>query len=376
MDEPKILFVVNAANFFLSHRLCLAEEALRRRWQVVVICAPGSGEEGLRALGLRVRTIPITRSSSNPWAELRTYRALVAAYREERPALVHHITIKPVIYGTWAASRCEVPAVVNAVPGLGYVYTDRGFGARARRALVNLLYRSITNHRNARFIFQNTDDRDSFVRDLQVSYARTHLVRGSGVDIDAFFPRGPADGPVTFVLVARMLRHKGVVEFVEAARVVARRHADWRFVLVGDVDAGNPSSLTAAQLSAWVNDGSIEWLGHRADVADILATAHVACLPSYREGLPKSLIEAAASGLPAIATDVPGCRDAVEEGVTGLLVPARSVAQLAAAMIRLGEDPTLRSRMGAAARKRAESLFAVTSIVEDTFAVYEAAAAT
>jgi glycosyltransferase involved in cell wall biosynthesis len=375
VDGPKILFVVNTADFFRSHRMPLAEEARRRGWQVLIGCAPDSGEATLRAAGWVVRTLPLSRSGFNPVVEWRTYRALRTLYLAERPALAHHVTIKPVIYGSWAALRSRVPAVVNSVPGLGFVFTVRGLRGRLRRAVVNLLYRTVLFHPNVRFIFQNRDDQEGFLRHTHMRRASTYLIRGSGVDLARFAPRPEPSGAITFILVARMLRDKGVVEFVAAARIAAAAHADWRFLLVGDVDPGNPSSLTRGQLAAWHAEGVVEWLGHRDDIAELLGSAHIVCLPSYREGLPKTLIEAAACGRPAISSDVPGCREVVRDGVTGLLVPPRVVEPLAAAMMRLGEDAALRARMGRATRERAAALFAIEDVVKDTFLVYESALA-
>jgi len=233
------------------------------------------------------------------------------------------------------------------------------------------VYRHTLMHPNMRFIFQNPDDQAGFVAATGVARGATCLIRGSGVDLGQFPQQPEPEGPITFVLVARMLADKGVHEFVEAARLIRPEHPDWRFRLVGDVDAGNPSSLDSATLRGWQESGAVEWLGHRADVAALMADAHVVCLPSYREGLPKTLIEAAATGRPAISTDVPGCREVVRDGVTGMLVPPRRSDALAAAMRRLGSDASLRVRMGEAARARAEALYSIEDVVLHTFRLYE-----
>ncbi len=373
VTDPSLLFVVNSARFFRSHRLPLAVEADRRGWTAAVVCGANSGEEALEALGVRVITVPLARSGLDPFAEWSLYRRLSQIYRDRRPTIVHHITIKPVIYGSWAAARRRVPVVINAVPGLGWIYTAEGPWSRLRRTFVDLLYRSTRLHRRMHFIFQNEDDRREFVSAIGVPPATTHLVRGSGVDLSEFVPVPEFPGPMTFALVARMLFDKGVGEFVAAARQLKRRHSDWRFLLIGDVDAGNRSSLSAGELRAWQDEGVIEWLGHRDDIAWQMAAAHVICLPSYREGLPKTLIEAAAAGRPAIASDVPGCREVVRDQVTGLLVPPRTVAPLVDAMSRLGGDAGLRARMGEAARRSIEHGYSVDDVVKETFLVYERA---
>lgn len=369
----KIIFVVNEATFFLSHRLPLAREAQRLGYAVIVACGEGTGESKLAEAGLEYRVLPLSRSGFNPIEEFATWRALLALYRQERPDLVHHITIKPVLYGTSAARWQAVRAVVNAVPGMGFVFTRRGVLAAARRAFVNLLYRLSLSHPNMRVIFQNSEDLRGFVDSGIVKRSRTALIRGSGVDLERFRAVPEPEGPVTFLLVARMLRHKGVQEFVGAARIVRQRHPQWRFVLAGDVDPGNPASLTREQLSYWHELGTVEWLGQREDVAELMSLAHVVCLPSYyREGVPKTLLEASACARPMITCDIAGCREVVRDGVTGLLVAPRDPLPIAAAAERLGADPELRRRMGKAALERARALFSVDDVVRDTFLVYQA----
>jgi len=367
----KILFVVNDAGFFKSHRLRLAQEALARGFEPVVACGKGTGEAALEALGIRCASFGLSRSGVNPLRELQTFVALLRIYRAEQPDIVHHVTIKPVIYGTLASRLAHVPAVVNAIPGMGFVFTQRGFGARLARGLVNLLYRIALNHDNMRFIFQNREDLQNFVENTVIPEKLTYLIRGSGIDLAEFpFAPEPAD-PVVFVLVARMLSDKGIREFVDAARRVQPLEPTWRFRLVGGADPGNPSSLTEDELTSMNAEGCVEWLGHRSDVRALLAASHVVCLPSYREGLPKSLIEASGIGRPMIASNVPGCREVVRDGITGLLVEPRDSRALADAMLRLGRDRNLRMKLGRAARERAEALYSIDDVVRDTFLIYD-----
>jgi glycosyltransferase involved in cell wall biosynthesis len=367
----KLVYVVNEASFFLSHRLPLAREALARGFEVVVVCGEGTGEARLSAAGINCRTFPLSRSGFNPLQELRSFRALWRIYQQEKPDLLHHVTIKPVIYGTPAARWSGVPAVVNAIPGLGFVFIHRGQLAGLRRMFINLMYRLALSHPNMQIIFQNADDMQTFIDSRVVDRRNATLIRGSGVDLDEFRYLAEPPEPITFLLVGRMLRHKGVVEFVQAAREVKRQHPDWVFQLAGDVDPGNPASLTQDQLRDWAMEGIVQWLGQRNDIADLMADAHVVVLPSYREGLPKTLLEAAASGRAMIASDISGCREVVRQGVTGLLVPIRTHEELASAMIRLGTDRTLRQRFGRAAREKAEAVFSVEDVIYHTFLVYE-----
>ena len=370
-EQQTICFVVNEASFLISHRLSLVEEAFRRGFQVAVVCGENSGEELLRELDLNFLTIPLTRSGFNPIEEWQTVRALKRAYEQIKPDIVHHITIKPVIYGTQVARWTGVPGVVNAIPGMGFVFTRRGAWARFRRAFVNAMYRITLSHSNMQVIFQNGEDMRGFIDHAIVDREQSHLIRGSGVDI-ADYPDAPTPAlPVRFVLVARMLRHKGVVEYVRAATALKFQHPDWQFLLVGDVDPGNPSSLSPEELKKWNAEGNISWLGHRKDVPDLLRQCHVVCLPSYREGLPKTLLEAAAAGKAIVASDAAGCREVVRDEVTGLIVPARDWEKLRDAMDRVGLDAKLRDRLGRAARDKAEAVFSVEDVVQSTFLVYQ-----
>ncbi len=370
-NRIKIVYAVNEGSFFLSHRLPLAREASARGYDVHVVCGIGTGEAELVEYGITAHPIPFSRSGFNPLKEITTLNAITGVYRDLRPDIVHHVTIKPVLYGTRAAARTSVRAVVNAVPGMGFVFTRRGSLARMRRLLVNFMYRVFLRHPNMRVIFQNSEDMRGFIDHAIVKRAQVTLIRGSGVDFEEFSCSPEPAGPVTLLLVARMLWHKGVGEFVEAARRLRGEHPSWRFLLAGDVDPGNPASIAREDLEHWQAEGLVEWLGHRNDIARLMADSHVVCLPSYREGLPKTLLEAAASGRAMISSDATGCQEVVRDGVTGLVVPIRDAAALTEAMEQLGSDPALRARFGRAAREKAEALFDVEDVVEYTFRVYE-----
>ena len=372
MVDVKLLYVVNEAQFFLSHRLPLGLEAQAQGYEVVVVTAAGTGEEHLAQYGFRHISIPLSRSGFVLRQEVASYRALKRIYLDEKPDLVHHVTIKPVIYGSFAARAAGVGAVVNAVPGMGFVFTRRGTKASVLRSMVNTLYRLAFSQPNMRVIFQNSEDLRGFIGHAIVRKEQTVLIRGSGVDLEEFQPVAEPDGPIAFILVARMLRDKGVVEFAKAAAIVKRKHSDWRFQLAGGVDLGNPTSLTEADLKRLESEYGVEWLGHCDSVSGLLKSSHIVCLPTfYREGVPKTLLEAAAAGRPMIASDTAGCREVVTDGVTGLLVPPREVEPLADAMLRMGEDETLRNRCGQSAHDKAVAVFSVDDVVEHTFRVYD-----
>lgn len=369
--QHTVLFVLNDAPFFVSHRLPLAIGALEAGYDVHLACPASPVTSDLRQLSIHVHEIPMDRRSSNPFTELRSFVSLVRLYRRLRPSLAHHVTVKPVLYGSLAARLTRVPAVVNAVSGLGYVFISEGWTARVRRTLVEFIYRRAFAHRHLCVIFQNPDDRDRFCRQKIARAEQTVLIRGSGVDLSSFMQRPEPDGIPVVMLASRMLWDKGVGEFVGAAERLGHAGVRARFVLVGDTDSGNPSAVSAEQLERWVDAGIVEWWGRRNDMPAVLASSSIVCLPSYREGLPKVLLEAAAAGRPIVTTDVPGCREVVRDAENGYLVAARNPDALAQAIARLVKDAALRAKMGARSREIAESEFGVERVVEATLVLYD-----
>lgn len=366
-----LMFVVNVDWFFLSHRLPIALEALRQGYQVHIATGLTDKLDELQRHGLVVHPLALDRSSAGLGNALCTMVELWRVLRAVRPDVVHLVTIKPVLLGGLVARLAGVPAVVVAVSGLGFVFMARGAKAAVRRWLVGGLYRVALGHRNLKVIFQNADDLRSLAKVAHLPAAKVAMIRGSGVDL-ARYAHVPLPGGVAVVLLAaRLLADKGVLEFVQAARLLKQRGCNARFVLVGTVDSANPTSFTDAEVSAWVHDGVVEWWGHRADMPQVLAAAHLVVLPSYREGLPKVLIEAAACGRAVVTTDVPGCRDAIDPGVTGVLVPVRNAAALADALEGLLIDPAHCQAMGNAGRALAESAFDVRQVVAAHLRIYQ-----
>lgn len=363
----KVILVANTAWYLYNFRLPLAQ-ALRDCGVEVVLMAPYDAyADHLQQAGFRWENFSLVRRSLNPWRELSAVIRLVRLYRRERPDVVHHFTIKAVLYGSLAARLTGVPQVVNAVTGLGYLFGEGGRARRALRRLVMLAYRRLLQ--GTQVIFQNAEDRDVFLQNGLVQPGQIALIPSSGVDLERFRPQPEPEGTPVVMLAARLLWDKGVGEFVQAAQILRRRGVDARFVLVGDTYDGNPSAVPQGQLQSWQDAGVVEWWGWRDDMAQVFASAHVVCLPSYREGLPKSLIEAAACGRPVVSTDAPGCRDAVVPGETGLLVPVQDAEALADALEELLVHPEVRRKMGAAARQFA-SRFSVEQVVARTLAVY------
>ncbi|MCB9753276.1 MAG: glycosyltransferase family 4 protein [Myxococcales bacterium] len=370
-----LLFVVNTEWFFVSHRLPLARAALEANARVTL--AAGGDGEALRATaeGRAIRFVPtpLSRSGVNPLRELGGVLTLRRLYQRERPDLVHHVTSKPVIYGSLAARGLPL-TVLNAVSGLGYAFTGRGSSPRRAvlRATMQRLYRAALHRPRTYTVFQNQDDLELFIGLGLVDAASTLMIRGSGVDCRRFAPRPEPPGVPVVVLPSRLLRDKGVEEFVAAARLLRRERAPARLVLVGKPDPGNPSSIAPERVAAWQREGVIEWWGHSDDMPETLARAHVVALPSHREGLPKILLEAAASGRALVATDVPGCREVCLHRHNGLLVPPHDPAALGRAIATLAGDAALRAQLGARGRALALAEFSIERVVAAHMEVYRA----
>jgi glycosyltransferase involved in cell wall biosynthesis len=371
---PKTLvFLVTEDWFFASHFLNRALAAKAAGWRVILLAHCGEATAGIRASGIEVIPVAFDRGRTNPFPELLFTLKLATLYRSLRPALVHHVALKPILTGGLAARLAGVPAIVNAPVGLGFVFSSEKPLAKILKPLVSMLLRLTLSPKNARVVFENPDDLAELGRRGMVRSGAAVLIRGAGVDITEFAPAPEPPPPVRVILIARMIREKGVGDFVEAARILRHRNIGAQFLLAGGPDPGNANSLTEGELRAWERQGLVRWLGPRQDIAALLRDAHIACQPStYREGLPKSALEAMASGKPLVATDIPGCREAVIDGETGFLVPPRNPLALAEALQKLIEAPDLRARMGIAGRRRAELYFADAIICQQTLLVYDA----
>jgi glycosyltransferase involved in cell wall biosynthesis len=369
--RKRILFVAAEAAFFVTHRLPLAIAAREHGYDVLVATPDGPLENVIVEHGFEWHRI-VVRRRTHLVRELRAVPNLIRLYRRVKPDLVHHVAIKPVLYGTIAARLARVPAVVNAVTGLGYAFDERRAKSLLGRAL-GFAFDHLLRHPHARFIFQNVEDRDTFVSRRWIAADRVELIRGSGVDTTRFAPAlQEPDGPPLVVFASRLLASKGVAELVEAARIVRGRGVTARFAIVGEPDPQNPDTITAADLARWKDEGAVEIFGARRDMPDVLRQASLFVLPTYyREGVPKVLIEAAATGLASITTDTPGCRDIVAAGETGLLVPPRDAKALADAMEALLRDPERRRTMGRRARERVLAEFAIEHVVAQTLAAYD-----
>ena len=372
--QKTLLMVVNDAAFFLSHREPVAKAARDSGFIVVVATAAGPAVHAVVDAGYEHREIRLTRSGRNPFAEALSVVSLIRLFRSVRPDIVHLVTIKPVLYGGIAARMAGVPSVVSAISGLGTVFGSAG-DSRMNMAqfAAKLLYRLSLGHRNQRVIFQNSNDRNVLTMMTRLRPDKAIMIPGSGVDLSEYKMADEAETDVpVVVMAARLLRDKGVYEFTEAARILKQDAVRGRFLLVGDRDRANPSSVNESQLEAWREEGIVEILGFRSDIASIFAMSHIVVLPSYGEGLPKVLVEAAACGRAVVTTDIPGCREAIAPDQSGLLVPPRDARALADAIKHLIENEDLRREMGRAGRALAEQRFSIEEVIAKHLSTYEA----
>lgn len=371
--EKKVLFVVNEANFFLSHRLPIALAIQKAGYQIHV-AAPANitAQQKIKSHFFTFHALPLTRQGMNPLTELWSIFSLYRLYCRIQPQLVHLVTIKPVLYGSLAARIAKIPAIVAAITGLGYIFILNNSKAKLLRNLIRVFYWVGLKHNNIRVIFQNPEDRSMLLDMGVINENQAILIRGSGVDMQQFYPVPEQDTIPMVVLASRMLWDKGIGEFVTAATILHEAGTKARFVLVGDTDSGNPTAIPIEQLKAWKQEGFVEWWGRRTDMLSVFSQSHIVCLPSYREGVPKVLIEAAACGKPIVTTDAPGCREIVRNNINGLLVPLKDANALANALRNLIESPQLRQYMGQRGREIAETEFSLEYVVDETLKVYHA----
>ena len=368
---PKIILAANTDWFIYNFRYALIHKLREQGFDIVLLSPPGEFAGRLQEAGFRWLPWMLNRRSVAPWMELVSLLDLVRVYRREQPDLVHHHTIKAVMYGSLAAGWTSIPAVVNSISGRGYVFQGADWMACATRAAISPLYRQVMQRAASAVIFENQADRQYFLEHGYISPSRTWLIEGVGADPQRYAPTPEPHGPVIILMAARTLWDKGVGIFVEAARILQER-LQVRMVLAGGPDPGNPASLTPNMLRAWHREGVIEWWGWQHDMERIYAQAHIVALPTmYGEGVPTSLIEAAACSRPVIASDVPGCRSIVRHAHNGLLVPPNDASALACAIELLVLDPARRMKMGAAGRQMVLERFTHEKINTATLQVYQ-----
>jgi glycosyltransferase involved in cell wall biosynthesis len=368
---PKILYVVNIPRFFVSHRLPLALASQAHGYEVHVATATDDPDQvaKIQATGLPFHPLPLSQHGTSLLTEMRTLWALLRLYRTLKPDVVHHVSIKPVLYGGIAARLTGIGGIVSAMSGLGYVFIGDDHKRRIIRTLVKPLMRFALGGKHTRMIFQNPDDQARFVDLGMISASKSVLIRGSGVDVRQFVATPLPDGTPIVLFAGRLMWQKGLGLFVETARAL---RGQARFVVVGYAEKTSPDTVPLAQLQAWADEGIIEWWGKRDDMPQVFAQSHLVCLPSfYGEGVPKVLIEAAACARAIVTTDSAGCREIVRHGDNGILVPIRDQEALTQAIRQLITDRAELIRMGQRGQAIVQADFSLDTVVKATLEVYE-----
>lgn len=374
--KKKILYIVNVDWFFVSHRLQLAIEAVSQGYEVHLATNLTDKGKILASYGIKVHPISTGRAKTSVASILGNFIDIYQVVKTVRPQLLHVITIKPIVYGGLCARLLGVHSLVIAVAGLGYAFSDCGLKSRLLKAILVPIYKYIFQHPNLRVIFQNSNDRATIERVTNINSKSSKLIKGSGVDLNKYKQSPFPSGTAVIVFAARLIRDKGVFDYVEAAALLKKtKYAPKRGVrciIVGSEDPGNPNSVTNSDIQKWKKDRIVEFLGFKQNIAEIISMAHIVVLPSYyMEGLPKILIEAAACGRPVITTDHPGCRDAIITDVTGMLVEKKNPEQIAIAVKRILDEPGLLEKMGNAGRQLAEENYNINNVVNEHMALYK-----
>lgn len=359
----KVLIVVTEDWYFWSHRLPLARTLRDAGFRVAVATRVQSHGDRIRSEGFELHDVPMLRRGLAAPLEMGTVLALAGLYRRLRPNLVIHVALKPVLLGALAGMLSGAPPTLNILTGMGFVFTSASLKARFLRAPISAVMGRLLVQPKTLAVVQNSEDLEALTTAGVLTRLGTRLIKGSGVDVRHFLPLPEPDGEFTAAVVCRMLADKGIYDLVDAARILRARHVPIRILLVGPLDPLNPTAVSERELQGWKEEGLAEWLGPVNDVRDVWRRAHVAVLPSHREGLPKSLIEAASCGRAIVATDTTGCREVVEEGLNGRLVPLRAPGELAAALEELSRSPALCRRFGLAGRRRVEEQFSEDVVI-------------
>lgn len=369
--RPKLLFVVTEDWYFCSHRLPLAIAAIENGFDVAIATRITEHREVIQKAGIEIFPWNVSRGSTNLFSELTALITLLRIYWKAKPDLVHQVALKPVIYGSFVAKLIGPQKIVNALGGMGFVFSNSRENNKRLKSFILACFRWLLSNKASFLVLQNPDDCALMINEAGVNTKSIRLIRGAGVNLKHFNISPEPIGIPLIILPARMLWDKGIGEFVEAAKKLKAEGILARFGLVGGIDECNPAAILPNQLNSWVEAGYVEWFGRQNDMPRIFGQANVVCLPSYREGLPKALLEAAACGRAIVATDVPGCREIVENGKNGILVPSHNAKALAKALKKLILSPELRKEMGKHGRDMVASHFSEEVVVKETLSIYK-----
>ncbi|MBO8232347.1 glycosyltransferase family 1 protein [Prochlorococcus marinus str. MU1402] len=377
MIKKKIIINLTEDWFFVSHFLGRALEAKKAGYDVYISCNEEHSRKYIEENGIKFFSLPLDRRGINPIYEFYLLLKYLYIFNKIKPDIIHNVGPKPIIYGSIIAKLLKIKSVINAPIGMGFVFTSSSLKAKLLKNILLLLFKFTLNkhhgsNQNNRVIFENSDDMNFFINAKIVNINESILIRGAGVEIDEKLIKKKKENKIpTISLVARMLKDKGIYEFVEAAKILHYKKIKARFLLIGDIDKKNPTSLKQSKLEEWNDKKIIEWLGWVNDVNRILLETDILCLPSYREGLPKCLLEGAAIGLPLVTTNTVGCKEVVLEGVNGYLVPIKESKKLSLAIQKLIEDKELRIKMGKESLRIAKSEFSSEIINSQTLSIYD-----
>lgn len=349
--SKRLVYVVSEDWAFISHRLSLAKFAIEKGYEVIAATNINDHGKNLSDIGINVVNVNFTRSFNKPFLDLISLYKLIRVLQKHKPDIVHNVGVKISLLSSVAGLFSKPKLIINAYTGLGYVFSSNSKLAKIIRFLLIPLLRFLNSRNNTWTVFQNEDDKLLFIKNKIVEASRTKIIKGSGVSTDEFPYMKEPEEPIIVMLASRLLWDKGIGEFIETASGLKSKHPEVKFVLVGGIDQQNPMSLETDTLNGWVKEGVIEWWGHKQNMSKILGLSHIITLPSYREGLPKVLLEAASIGRPIVATNVPGCRDIVRDNVNGFLVDAKESSGLTEAIDKLILNKELRLRMGLAGRE-------------------------
>tara|TARA_B100000686_G_scaffold111863_1_gene119305 strand:- start:276 stop:1448 length:1173 start_codon:yes stop_codon:yes gene_type:complete len=369
-NELRIIYLITEDWYFWSHRLSLARAAKKAGFKVTIITRVKSYKDHIEKEGFHLIPINLVRSSKNLILELWSFFEILKIYLREKPDIVHHVALKPILYGTWAARFASIPCVVNLFAGVTTKFHVDKWKSVILQKIVDLVFRLGFFGGRAFAIFQNSFDKKSFLEKGILKEENTGLISGSGVDIIRFNITPEPLGVPLVILASRMLWDKGVGEFVEAAKILKKEKVNCRMALVGNPDFENPDPLPQSLIEQWESEGLVEWWKNREDMPVVFSISNIVCLPSYHEGCPKVLIEAAACGRAIVATDVPGCREVVSQNENGLLVPVKNPEALAESIKILVQSPKKRAQMGKRGREIAVEKFSEEKVVKKTLDIY------
>ncbi len=370
--SKKLLYIANVDWFFISHRLNLAQEAASKGYEVHIATQITTHYENLLDKGFHIHRLSYKRSKTllSITKEMYSFLQIVKLYSSLKPDIVHLISLKPALYGGLLSIFFKKPKIFLSITGTGFLFNSSGFFEKFIESVVIYLFSKIFKQKHVKAIFQNNENINYFKERGVNFYSSPYLIGGSGVDLRKFVDSVEPSNRFTVMMISRLLKDKGVYEFIEASKILSSKQIDVRMILVGEIDE-NPMSITRKEVEKWVKDETIEWWGHRNDINEVMTNSNVICLPSHHEGFPKVLMEAAASARAVITTDIPGCRDAIIQDVTGILVKKYSSTEIANAISFLKDNEKIRKKMGLEGRKLAERKFDIDLITKKHFEIYQ-----